>query len=31
MEKIYLKLYEIFNKIGKYFYQKYINQKMKKK
>ena len=31
MEKIYLKLYEIFNKMGKYFYQKYINQKMKKK
>ena len=31
MEKIYLKLYEIFNKMGKFFYQKYINKKMKKR
>ena len=31
MEKIYLKLYEIFNKMGKYFYQKYINERMKRK
>lgn len=31
MEQIYLKLYEMFNKISKYFYQKYINEKMKKR
>ena len=31
MIKIYLSLYETFNKISKYFYQKYINEKMKNK
>ena len=31
MEQIYLKLHGIFSKISNYFYQKYINERMKKK
>ena len=31
MEQVYLKLHGIFNKLSTYFYQKYINERMKRK
>ena len=31
MEQVYLKLHGIFNKMSNYFYQKYLNERMKRK